>query len=169
MRSRSVADASSGIAPARWRLTPFSESPVDIEPVRPLRGAQARRRHYFCPMRLARPNRSDHWRIRLICLRHAFALPLQRGELRLREASVTGRRAIGAEERNYHVALLGPSASAEAAAFRRRLRLRLGQLGDDLASVVGFLNAAETKRRVSRLPLVGVYFGGGAATSDDLE
>jgi hypothetical protein len=42
-------------------------------------------------------------------------------------------------------------------------------LGDNLASVVGFLNAAEARRRVSRVPLVGVYFGGGAATSDDLE
>ena len=75
---------------------------------------------------------------------------------------------MGKQDFKYLVAVLGPGAVRQGPNLKRRLRKRLNELGVEVANAVGFADAKEAPRRIPKVPIVGVYFGGAAASPADL-
>jgi hypothetical protein len=69
----------------------------------------------------------------------------------------------------YNVAFLGPGAAAYRDALQRTLAKRVAELGDDLASLVAFLDGRQALRREPTTPIVAVYFGHLSAAPSDVD
>jgi TIR domain len=74
---------------------------------------------------------------------------------------------VAKQDFKYLVAVLGPGAARHGPNLKRRLRMRLNELGVEVANAVGFADAKKMPRRIPKPPIVGVYFGGAAPSAAD--
>jgi hypothetical protein len=69
----------------------------------------------------------------------------------------------------YNVAFLGPGAAVHRPTLERTLTERLGEIGEDLPSIVAFLGGPQVEGRDPATPIVAIYFGHASAVPCDVD